>query len=170
MNQQDKYAQLFAAEAREHLAEMSRALVALEEAPGERGSLDAIFRSVHTIKGMAGAMGYDAATRLAHNVESVLDELRGGRREISPELIDLLLQSTDVLDGVVEATVAGAEPPDPSEVIESLVVWRLADARQTAATEQEETDVVSPPPMSSVSPSNASIRNAASRQETTSST
>jgi len=144
MNQQDKYAQLFAAEAREHLAEMSRALVALEEAPGERESLDAIFRSVHTIKGMAGAMGYNAAARLAHNIESVLDELRVGRREVSPELIDLLLQSTDVLDAVVEATVAGAEPPDPSEVIERLVAWRSADASQTAA-ERKETGGASTP-------------------------
>ena len=61
----------------EHLAEMNRGLMALEEEPGNRESLDGIFRSVHTIKGMAAAMGYDVATRLAHNIESVLDELRG---------------------------------------------------------------------------------------------
>jgi len=127
MSQQDKYAQLFAAEAREHLAEMSRALIALEEAPEDRESLDSIFRSVHTIKGMAGAMGYDVATRLAHNIESVLDELRGERRDINPDLIDLLLESTDLLDNAVEATVAGQTPPDPTAVVERLVLWRLAD-------------------------------------------
>lgn len=127
MSQQDKYAQLFAAEAREHLAEMSRALIALEEAPEDRESLDSIFRSVHTIKGMAGAMGYDVATRLAHNIESVLDELRGERREVNPDLIDLLLESTDLLDNAVEATVAGQAPPDPTATIERLVLWRLAD-------------------------------------------
>lgn len=127
MSQQDKYAQLFAAEAREHLAQMSRALIALEEAPEDRESLDSIFRSVHTIKGMAGAMGYDVATRLAHNIESVLDELRGERREVNPDLIDLLLESTDLLDNAVEATVAGQAPPDPTATIERLVLWRLAD-------------------------------------------
>ena len=127
MSQQDKYAQLFAAEAREHLAEMSRALIALEEAPEDRESLDSIFRSVHTIKGMAGAMGYDVASHLAHNIESVLDELRGERREANPDLIDLLLESTDLLDNAVESTVAGQAPPDPTATIERLVLWRLAD-------------------------------------------
>jgi len=127
MSQQDKYAQLFAAEAREHLAEMSRALIALEEAPEDRESLDSIFRSVHTIKGMAGAMGYDVATHLAHNIESVLDELRGERREVNPDLIDLLLESTDHLDHAVESTVAGRAAPDPTATIERLVLWRLAD-------------------------------------------
>ncbi len=137
MSQQDKYAQLFAAEAREHLAEMGRALIALEEAPGDRESLDSIFRSVHTIKGMAGAMGYDAATRLAHNIESVLDELRSERRQVNPDLIDLLLESTDLLGHAVEATVASQAPPDPTATIERLVLWRLADDTATV----EETSV-----------------------------
>ena len=75
MSQQDKYAQLFAAEAREHLAEMSRALIALEEVPEDRESLDSIFRSVHTIKGMAAMMGYAHVTELAHRTENLLDQV-----------------------------------------------------------------------------------------------
>ncbi|MEE9132815.1 MAG: chemotaxis protein CheA [Gemmatimonadota bacterium] len=140
MSQQDKYAQLFAAEAREHLAEMSRALVALEGSPDDRESLNAVnavFRSVHTIKGMAGAMGYDVASRLAHNIESVLDELRTGRRQVSSDLIDILLKSTDLLDTAVEATVEGREPPDPTAAIERLVLWRLA-GDGAAAAEQDQ--------------------------------
>ncbi len=140
MSQQDKYAQLFAAEAREHLAEMSRALVALEGSPDDRESLNAVnavFRSVHTIKGMAGAMGYDVASRLAHNIESVLDELRTGRRQVSSDLIDILLKSTDLLDTAVEATVEGREPPDPAAAIERLVLWRLA-GDGAAAAEQDQ--------------------------------
>jgi len=128
MSQQQKYAELFAAEAREHLAEMGRALVALEEEPGDRTSLDAIFRSTHTIKGMAAAMGYDVPTRLSHNIESVLDELRSGRRTVSADIIDLLLETVDILESAVEATVAGKTPVDPSAAIERLVLWRLADA------------------------------------------
>ncbi|UCC74753.1 MAG: chemotaxis protein CheA [Gemmatimonadota bacterium] len=128
MTQQQKYAELFAAEAREHLAEMGRALVALEEEPGDQGSLDAIFRAVHTIKGMAAAMGYDVPTRLSHNIESVLDELRSGRRQVNSDVIDLLLESSDLLEAAVEATVAGKEPPEPSVIIERLVLWRLSDA------------------------------------------
>ncbi len=133
MSPDGKYAELFAAEAREHLAEMDRALVALEKNPDDRGSLDGIFRSVHTIKGMAAAMGYDVATRLAHTIESVLAELRGERRRVSADLVDLLLESIDLLGTVVEATVAGEQPPDPELVVERLILWRLAGERSQPA-------------------------------------
>jgi two-component system chemotaxis sensor kinase CheA len=145
MSQQQKYAELFAAEAREHLAEMGRALVALEEEPGDQASLDAIFRSVHTIKGMAAAMGYDVPTRLAHNIESVLDELRSGRRTVSTDVIDLLLETSDLLEGAVEATVAGKTPADPSAAIERLVLWRLADAGASEPTPRPEADAAAQP-------------------------
>ena len=126
MSQQEKYAELFAAEAREHLAEISRAFVALESEPSNRDSLDAIFRSVHTIKGMAAAMGYEVASSLAHNIESVLDELRKERRQVDSVAVDMLLESSDKLEEVVIATVEGKEPPDPAGVIERLVLWRIA--------------------------------------------
>lgn len=126
MRQQERYAQLFAAEARDHLTEMSRGLMVLEEDPANRESLDAVFRSVHTIKGMAAAMGYDIATRLAHNIESALEEVRAGRCRVTVRLVDLLLESGDLLDVAVAATVAGQEPPDPAVMIERLVSWRLA--------------------------------------------
>jgi len=125
MIQQDKYAQLFAAEARDHLTEISRGLMSLDNDPGSRESLDAVFRSVHTIKGMAAAMGYDVATRLAHNIESALDEVRGGQRQMTRRLVDLLLESSDLLEATVAATVAGQEPPDPDIMIERLVSWRV---------------------------------------------
>ncbi|MGD8698146.1 MAG: chemotaxis protein CheA [Gemmatimonadales bacterium] len=126
MIERDRYAELFAAEARDHLTEISRGLMSLEENPGDRESLDAVFRSVHTIKGMAAAMGYDIATRLAHNIESALDEVRSDRRAVTRRLVDLLLEGGDLLDAAVAATVAGQEPPDPDVVIERLVSWRIA--------------------------------------------
>ncbi len=132
MSRQEKYAKLFAAEAREHLAETDRALLTLEQEPGDRASLDAAFRSVHTIKGMAAAMGYDVATRLAHNIESALGELRAGARRVDSDAIDLLLASADCLGQVVDATVAGKAPPDPAPIVERLVRWRLAEASAAA--------------------------------------
>lgn len=127
MRQREKYAELFAAEAREHLSEIGRALVALESDPSDGEPLAVVFRSVHTIKGMAAAMGYDVASKLAHNIETALDELRSGRRVATPTIVDLLLESSDVLEEAVEATVEGADPPDPARIIERLVLWRLND-------------------------------------------
>jgi len=126
MSQHEKYAELFAAEAREHLAEIDRALLALEADPGDEESLAGVFRAVHTLKGMAAAMGYDVSSRLAHSIESVLDELRSGRRRVTPATVDLLLESSDALAAAVEATVEGGEEPDPSRIIERLVRWRLS--------------------------------------------
>ncbi len=111
----DKYAELFATEAREHLSQISQALVVLEAAPQDRDSLDAIFRCVHTIKGMAAAMGYEAAAALSHSIESALDAVRSGRRSINADLIDLLLGSGDALEEAVEAAVAGRDAADHSE-------------------------------------------------------
>jgi two-component system chemotaxis sensor kinase CheA len=76
---------------------------------------------------MAAAMGYDIASKLAHNIETVLDELRTGRRLATPAVVDLLLESSDALEEAVEATVEGAAPPDPSRIIDRLVLWRLSD-------------------------------------------
>ena len=147
MSQQEKYAELFAAEAREHLAEMGRALVALENEPGDRESLDAVFRSVHTIKGMAAAMGYDVATRLAHNIETVLDELRHERRRVDSDVVDLLLKSSDQLEEVVVATVEGRRPADADVLVEQLVLWRISGeaAAAPALAPQEVPSPAAPP-------------------------
>ncbi len=120
MNSQEKYAELFATEAREHLAAIGRGLLALEALPDDSDSLDAVFRSAHTIKGMAAAMGYDGVSQLAHVLESVLDEVRAGRRSIDQSMIDVLLESADRLEEIVQAAVAGAEPIDPGPAIERL--------------------------------------------------
>jgi two-component system chemotaxis sensor kinase CheA len=153
MSQREKYAELFAAEAREHLSEMGRALVALEAEPGDRDSLDAVFRSVHTIKGMAAAMGYDVATRLAHNIESVLDELRSARRQVTSDVIDLLLESSDQLEEAVAATVDGREPADPSVTIEQLVLWRVSPPEEKEAPAPEAEEPAEPAPKRAAGPS-----------------
>lgn len=120
MSDPEKYAELFANEAREYLAEIGRALVDLEARPDDRASLDDVFRYVHTLKGMAAAMGYESASRLAHTLESALDPVRAGEREIDPAFVDLLLHAADVLEEAVEAAVAGEPGPDPESVIEAL--------------------------------------------------
>lgn len=126
---QEKYAELFASEARAHLNQIGNALIALEREPGDRESLDAIFRSAHTIKGMAAAMGYDVVTRLAHSFESALERLRGLQGPVDAPVVDLLLEASDSLEDAVEATAAGAEPADPTPLVE-----RLEDLKSGAGT------------------------------------
>ena len=80
-----KYRNLFLEEATEHLAEMSRALLALEKDPAESEAIDTLFRMAHSIKGMAGSLGYDSMTELAHVLEDRMDACRRAGRVAAGE-------------------------------------------------------------------------------------
>ena len=87
----------FLAEGIDGLDRMERCLTELEQRPGDRGLLDEIFRAVHTIKGSTGFLGYKRLELLAHAGESLLDSLRAGRVNATPEVVSGLLQLLDVL-------------------------------------------------------------------------
>ena len=78
-----KYAALFQSESREQLSTMNEELLALERAPTASEPVSAVFRAVHTMKGMSATMGYATVTALAHELESLLDRVRQ-RVEVPP--------------------------------------------------------------------------------------
>ena len=87
-----RYKELFIEQAQNHLEEMGSALVALERDPAGEGANDAVavlFRMVHSIKGMAASLGFDAISAFAHRVEDWLDPVRDGAPLDSSKL-DLL--------------------------------------------------------------------------------
>jgi two-component system chemotaxis sensor kinase CheA len=107
-----EYAELFLSESREHVTAVNQALLELErdaEGPRAGACVDAIFRAVHTIKGMAATMGYAAVTELSHELESVLDRARRRELTIDSTIIDILLRAADSLERLVELAVAGRE-------------------------------------------------------------
>jgi two-component system chemotaxis sensor kinase CheA len=107
-----QYAELFLTESREHIAGVNQALLELERGPsgsGATAAVAAIFRAVHTIKGMAATMGYAIVAELAHELETVLDRVRRGDLAIDTVLMDVLFRATDVLEHAVEAAVAGRD-------------------------------------------------------------
>jgi two-component system chemotaxis sensor kinase CheA len=116
-----QYAELFLAESREHLGAINQQLLEWEREPTASEPVSGVFRAVHTIKGMAATMGYQAVTDLAHRMEDLLDILRSGKQPPSDELFELLFQAADQLDQVVEASVAGRKGElDSSEVLGAL--------------------------------------------------
>jgi two-component system, chemotaxis family, sensor kinase CheA len=116
-----RYAELFLSESREHVSAINQRLLALEATPEDTDAVDAVYRSVHTIKGMAATMGYADLSALAHAMEDLLDDLRGrGRPAADPELIDLLLRATDAIEAGCEAAVAGERPEAHDAIIETL--------------------------------------------------
>lgn len=114
-----RYAALFQAEAREHLAELDAALLALEDGlrSGAASSHAAhhvatLFRGMHTIKGMAAAMGYAPIERLAHALESRCEPLRSGEEALSHHALTLVFEGTDLLRAGVEQVAHGGTPDE----------------------------------------------------------
>ena len=93
----DELTKEFLAESLEGLDRMDRCLTDLEQRPGDKDLLAEIFRSVHTIKGTTGFLGFSRLERLAHAGETLLGSLRDGRLTVNPELVGGLLQLMDGL-------------------------------------------------------------------------
>lgn len=101
-----RYAELFRTESREHLAEIDTALLALER-DGDSAQVAVLFRSTHTIKGMAASMGYSAVEQISHGLETLLDALRSGARALDADVIALLFDGSDALSQSVNEAVEG---------------------------------------------------------------
>ena len=120
---QARYAELFRTESREHLAEIDAALLSFEQAP-DAAHIATLFRGTHTIKGMAGAMGYTSVEQVAHSLETLLDRLRSGAQSIDADVIALLFDGSDALRITLEDAAGGRSVSTSSAVSE--VVQRLA--------------------------------------------
>ena len=136
---QARYAELFRTEAREHLAELDATLLAFERhnEPADAAThVAALFRSTHTIKGMAAAMGYRAVEQLAHALESLLDGVRRGEPVPHETLMSLLFDGTDALRASIEEAVEGRGEELPAGL--TPLLQRLSAAVETSV---ESTDV-----------------------------
>lgn len=97
-----QYLNIFVEESKEHLQDLNTSLLELEKDPGNTSILNEIFRVAHTLKGMAGTMGYTKMSNLTHKMEDVLDGLRNGKINVSPEVVDILFKCLDALENYVE--------------------------------------------------------------------
>jgi two-component system chemotaxis sensor kinase CheA len=129
----------FLIEAQEHFEQIETNFLALEESPGDLDLLNAIFRSVHTIKGAAGFLGLQKVQALSHMGENVLDDLRKSRMELSDRVMELLFETVDMLKVMIEDVgvqvrkQGTAQDPDPSELIRNLESLKKGGAAPVAA-------------------------------------
>ncbi len=94
-----QYKEEFLQEAKEYIELFNNALIRLEN--GEKEAVNEIFRAAHTLKGMAGFMGYKNLEELCHKFENVLGEIRDGNIEPSGEIIDVMLESVDLIEEMI---------------------------------------------------------------------
>ena len=136
-----RFRETFFQEAAEHLETMESSLLTLRTGQANGETLNAIFRSAHSIKAGAATFGFEATTRFTHVLESLLDRLRNGEIEPSVPLVELLLRAGDVLRLLVDAAARESEPPAVWEaVIEELDRARGASVLDRNATKQAAAD------------------------------
>lgn len=97
-----QYLDIFIEEAREHLQDLNEHLLNLEKEPDDSDTINEIFRAAHSLKGMAGTMGFKRMQRLTHDMENLFSEIRNGHLKVKPELVDVLFQGLDALEEYVE--------------------------------------------------------------------
>lgn len=124
----------FFVEAGEHLEQMESALLQLENAPKDAELLNTIFRAAHSIKGGSTTFGADEVGRFTHVVENLLERLRNEEFVATPELIELLLSSVDVIEGLISNARDDAPMPEQVEqVYAELTKFTAAATGETEA-------------------------------------
>jgi two-component system, chemotaxis family, sensor kinase CheA len=117
----DEILQDFLVEAGEILDQLSEQLVELEQRPADRDLLNAIFRGFHTVKGGAGFLQLNNMVTCCHVTENLFDILRNGKRPVTSELMDVVLQALDTVNAQF-AEVQQRQDPSPAP---ALLVQRL---------------------------------------------
>ena len=93
-----QYLEIFLDETGEHLQNLSDQLMILESEPENEDTINEIFRAAHSLKGMAGTMGYKRMQNLTHDMENVFSEIRNGKMKVTSHLIDILFKALDALE------------------------------------------------------------------------
>ncbi len=93
-----QYLEIFLDETKEHLQNLNTQIMDLEQNPDNMDTINEIFRAAHSLKGMAGTMGYKRMQTLTHDMENVFSEVRNGTIKVQPEMIDVLFKCLDALE------------------------------------------------------------------------
>jgi two-component system chemotaxis sensor kinase CheA len=136
---------LFSSDSEEELARMEAAVLALEDRPDDTETIDALFRSAHTLKGNAAMLALDAFAKFAHTLEDLLHVVRTGKASVTTELATLLLRAVDALRVMLAALRTG-EPDNPAtrKQLEGELTRWVATAESDEAPRAAKADVATP--------------------------
>lgn len=137
-----QYLEIFIDETKEHLQTLSDQLMILEQEPENMDTINEIFRAAHSLKGMAGTMGFKRMQRLTHDMENVFQEIRSGNMTVQPELVDVLFRGLDALEAylaeILETANEGTE--ENEEIINTLnSIAKKATGKEDDKTEEVKT-------------------------------
>ncbi|HTQ09608.1 MAG TPA: chemotaxis protein CheA [Fimbriimonadaceae bacterium] len=129
-----QYLGVFLDEAQEQLELFENHVIGLERSTDPDGELQVLFRAAHTLKGSSKAMGFTAIGDLTHKMENVLDSLRGHEMQLTSEVIDVLLESLDMLKAIMATVAARGEEGEVDTAKLAQIVKDLEHFQQSGGT------------------------------------
>jgi two-component system, chemotaxis family, sensor kinase CheA len=150
----------FLAETTELLEKLDDDLIALEKSTDDADLMNSIFRSIHTVKGASSFLGFDLLVRVTHKTEDVLNRLRKGELLVTPGIMDVVLEATDLVKVLVGDIKAGdIQERDVDSTINKLMPF-LSEQPAVKPVEQPETAA----PVDSVPAAEAAVEPAAEQE------
>ena len=104
-----QYLEIFLDETNEHLQNLNTQILELESDPENMDNINEIFRAAHSLKGMAGTMGYKRMQNLTHDMENVFQEVRSEKVKVTSSMIDLLFKCLDAIEGYLDNVKASSD-------------------------------------------------------------
>lgn len=138
-----QYLEIFIDESEEHLQTLSDCIMVLEKEPDNKDTINEVFRAAHSLKGMAGTMGFKRMQHLTHDMENVFQEVRSDRVKVTSGMIDLLFKCLDALEGYLDNIKSTSdEGAEDNEVIIKELNDFIAKADGEAGAENKEVSEV----------------------------
>lgn len=131
-----QYLEMFIDETKEHLQNLNDQVLVLEAEPDNIDTINEIFRAAHSLKGMAGTMGFKRMQRLTHDMENVFSEIRNGKMSVTPDLVDIVFKCLDAIEEYLDCIINTSDEGenDNEELINMLNACLKAEG--APATEQ----------------------------------
>lgn len=143
-----QYLEIFIDESEEHLQTLSDCIMVLEKEPDNKDTINEVFRAAHSLKGMAGTMGFKRMQHLTHDMENVFQEVRSDHIKVTSGMIDLLFKCLDALEGYVDNIKSTSdEGTEGNEVIIKELndfIAKTEGAEETGNTETSEAKEATP--------------------------
>lgn len=134
-----QYLEIFIDETKEHLQNLNTQILDLEQSPDDMDTVNEIFRAAHSLKGMAGTMGYKRMQTLTHDMENVFSKVRDGALKVNSSIIDTIFQCLDALEEYLDNIQSSADEGtnDNENIIKALNSFLNGENAEPKAEEKK---------------------------------
>ncbi|MBD5096267.1 MAG: chemotaxis protein CheA [Lachnospiraceae bacterium] len=133
-----QYLEIFIDETKEHLQTLNDQVLILEAEPENIDTVNEIFRAAHSLKGMAGTMGFKRMQRLTHDMENVFSEIRNGKLNVNADMVDIVFKCLDAIEGYLTNIIESAdEGTEDNEELIGLLNDALENSEDAAPAQEK---------------------------------